>query len=140
MHAGVRHYDETIESVMFVVVLVNSVTILAEVLYAESLRGEEARGARGAVQAVEFCFTLLYCVEMAVKMQALGAARYCALTPPSREPLGRMSMLMVASVDPLSRSRARERVSKCRQLMLMLSTSATVAAAQGRGRGAASTA
>ena len=138
MNAGVRHYDETIESVMFVVVLVNSVTILAEVLYAESLRGEEARGAREVVQAVEFCFTLLYCVEMAVKMQVLGAARYCTLTPP--EPLGRMSMLMVASVDPLSRSRARERVLKCRQLMLMLSTSAAAAAAQGRGRGAASTA
>ena len=86
MNAGVRHYDETIESVMFVVVLVNSVTILAEVLYAESLRGEEARGAREVVQAVEFCFTLLYCVEMAVKMQVLGAARYCTLTPPSRAP------------------------------------------------------
>ena len=94
MNAGVRHYDETIESVMFVVVLVNSVTILAEVLYAESLRGEEAWGAREVVQAVEFCFTLLYCVEMAVKMQVLGAARYCTLTPPSREPLGRMSMLV----------------------------------------------
>ena len=135
-----RHYDETIESVMFVVVLVNSVTILAEVLYAESLRGEEARGAREVVQAVEFCFTLLYCVEMAVKMQVLGAARYCTLTPPSRKPLGRMLMLMVASVDPLSRSRARERVLKCRQLMLMLSTSSAAAAVQGRGRGAASTA
>ena len=136
MNAGVRHYDETIESVMFVVVLVNSVTILAEVLYAESLRGEEARGAREVVQAVEFCFTLLYCVEMAVKMQALGAARYCTHSP---EPLGRMSMLMVASVDPLSRSRARERVSKCRQLMLRLSTSAAaVGVVQGRGRGAAS--
>ena len=128
MNAGVRHYDETIESVMFVVVLVNSVTILAEVLYAESLRGEEARGAREVVQAVEFCFTLLYCVEMAVKMQVLGAARYCTLTP-SREPLGRMLMLMVASVDHLSLSRAKS-----------AGVPADIAAVQGRGRGAASTA